>query len=187
LENWIENLNFPISVIYPPYPSAEVHEGFFLAFRSVKEQLWTSLDYFLDQYPGSPIVITGHSLGGALASIAVVEIKLTYSNPPDIVNLYTFGSPRVGDFPFASLVDSLVNDSFRLTHHEDIVVHLPPSDVYDYWHVAEEIFYPKENSTTFVVCDFSGEDPNGADSVPLALSVYDHLHYLGQEIDSDAC
>jgi hypothetical protein len=41
------------------------------------------------------------------------------------VILYTFGQPRVGDYDYARGHDSLVQNSFRVVHHCDMIVHLP--------------------------------------------------------------
>ena len=43
------------------------------------------------------IFFTGHSLGGALASLASFRVVLDRYTTPERVVLYTFGQPRVGD------------------------------------------------------------------------------------------
>jgi len=45
------------------------------------------------------MIVTGHSLGGAIATLAVAEL---ISKGIQVDNLYTFGSPRVGDSNFIS-------------------------------------------------------------------------------------
>jgi predicted lipase len=66
-------------------------------------------------------VLTGHSLGGALAQLAAVELAQQGYN----ISLMTFGSPRVGDGTFANIINSLVSQNFRVTHWRDPVVHVP--------------------------------------------------------------
>ena len=46
--------------------------------------------------------MTGHSLGGALATLAAIYIKETFvQETKDKLKLFTFGSLRVGDINFA--------------------------------------------------------------------------------------
>ena len=51
-----------------------------------------------NRYPDAPITITGHSLGGALATHALAILS---AQGFQIKNFYTFGSPRVGDSKFS--------------------------------------------------------------------------------------
>ena len=50
------------------------------------------------KYPSASIWVTGHSLGGAIANLAAVEIKQTFGKE---ITLYTFEAPRVGNKYFA--------------------------------------------------------------------------------------
>lgn len=73
--------------------------------------------------PGSQVFVTGHSLGGALATLATLHVKTatTFKQPV----LYTFASPRVGDPTFANHFKSL--ECFRIANSEDIVPTVPPA------------------------------------------------------------
>lgn len=73
--------------------------------------------------PGSPVFVTGHSLGGALATLAALHIKTT--TPFKLPTLYTFASPRVGDPTFAAHFTDL--ECFRVANSEDIVPAVPPA------------------------------------------------------------
>ena len=74
------------------------------------------------------IYIAGHSLGGALATIAAMHIvkKDSFRTP---INLYTFASPRVGDNAFADKFNQFVAankiKAFRFANSEDIVTKVP--------------------------------------------------------------
>lgn len=78
--------------------------------------------------------MTGHSLGGALATHAAIQL-LSENIPVD--QFYTFGSPRVGDNKFSTWFDSYLktNNRFRVTHGRDPVPHLPPAD-FGFTHVS---------------------------------------------------
>jgi triacylglycerol lipase len=66
------------------------------------------------------VFITGHSLGGALATLATLHIKQFRSNPPV---LYAFANPRVGDSDFASHFNDI--ECYRIANSEDRVPNLP--------------------------------------------------------------
>lgn len=60
------------------------------------------------------LVITGHSLGGALAVHAATD--LVYSGLRPVHKVYTFGQPRVGNKQFDQFLKSKVQDVYRVTH-----------------------------------------------------------------------
>jgi len=73
------------------------------------------------------VYFTGHSLGGALATCAVM--KLIELKRQDICDgLYTYGMPMVGDSEFANNFDRhYPGKCFRFVHNDDAVPRLPPS------------------------------------------------------------
>jgi len=81
----------------------KVHEGFATALlaNDILKKIITCLDSLV---PATRVLITGHSLGAALAT-------LTASRMPSS-RLYTFGSCRVGDAAFAEAVSSISHDRF---------------------------------------------------------------------------
>ncbi|MCB0369932.1 MAG: hypothetical protein KDD45_10980, partial [Bdellovibrionales bacterium] len=56
-------------------------------------------------------MITGHSLGGALAVMAAAHLHTKYSL---VEMLYTMGQPRVGNDKFAQFMTSLIPDTYRV-------------------------------------------------------------------------
>lgn len=99
-----------------------VHQGFYYAFNSMV----TELRQFLSSLKGITVAhCIGHSLGGAVATLAADWIKT--SGVAGQVNLYTFGSPRVGLDMFAKKCTSrLVADNvYRVYHKTDPVPMVP--------------------------------------------------------------
>jgi predicted lipase len=80
-------------------------------------------------------VVAGHSLGGALTTLFVMENDS--KRKFDITTLYTFASPRVGNLEFVHLFNNLPIESWRIVNPHDIVPKLPPHIpvVLDYEHV----------------------------------------------------
>lgn len=68
-----------------------VHSGFLRAFYAVEEQVCEALA--AEELSSLPLFVTGHSLGGALATVAAKLITHAGGNAA----CYTFGSPRVAD------------------------------------------------------------------------------------------
>jgi predicted lipase len=93
LENWIDDLSFGF-VDYPFCEACEVHTGFYSAHQAAMQQVTDAVVDILKQKPFlRRIVVTGHSLGGALATLTALDLK---SANFGTVYTITFGSPRIG-------------------------------------------------------------------------------------------
>lgn len=93
------------------YPTGALcHTGFQNAYNAVASQVISIVRAQLTQFPKYTIRVTGHSLGGALASLAAVSMQQNF--PSNLVFAYTLGQPRTGDYNYAQFVDTLF--PFRL-------------------------------------------------------------------------
>ncbi|WAL62136.1 lipase family protein [Thermocoleostomius sinensis] len=112
-------------------PIGMVHSGFQAAWNTIETpiiqqiRLWNA-----DRSAPLPLFITGHSLGGALATVAAASlVKRKHLN---IQGVYTFGQPRVGDLVFVFDVgQALKGKVFRFVNNNDIVPHVPLP--YSFW------------------------------------------------------
>ncbi len=73
----------------------------------------------------SRIFVTGHSLGGALATLAIPDILKNTNFKPEKVILYTFASPRCGDRKFATEFRATGVRHWRIANTEDFVTMIP--------------------------------------------------------------
>ncbi len=130
--DWVTNLN---TVTDPgPLNRTRVHEGFQNALFSVIMDLTKEV-----VRQNRPLWITGHSLGGALATI----LTAMYLERDDKVeNLYTFGSPRVGNERFREQFNKLFNHAYRVVNGNDLVPHLPPEPFFS--HVGQSIIFDEK-------------------------------------------
>lgn len=61
-----------------------------------------------------------------------------FAFPPPRQFVYTFGSPRVGNRPFANLVDAKVPNHYRVVFDGDIVAGIPKM-LWMYKHAGTEV------------------------------------------------
>jgi triacylglycerol lipase len=114
---------------------ARVHVGFVVLIAMLAEQILDAAKLF---NAALPCLVTGHSLGGALAVLTSPLLTLVAGIPT--VRMYNYAGPRVGNAAFAGVYDELVPESFRVVNLADMVPMLPPTKVFgwDYDHVGEE-------------------------------------------------
>ena len=106
------------------YEAAAIHAGFATAYSSVGARVLHAIRR-LRQTCARPVFLTGHSLGGALATVCALDvwIKLRVSRRHILVS--TFGAPRVGNIPFARVYDSAIALHWRVVLGPDLVTNLP--------------------------------------------------------------
>jgi hypothetical protein len=96
-----------------------VHNGFYREFYKLMPQVME----VVKQYSrGSDILVTGHSMGAALASMTSYYLAREYDLPTTCI---TFESPRVGDRGWAKSFNKYVPRSIRIQHDEDLVCRVP--------------------------------------------------------------
>jgi KAP-like P-loop domain-containing protein/lipase (class 3)/lamin tail-like protein len=102
-------------------PAGKVNERFLSELNYIWSDLWGTLT----QERGTRTLwVTGHSLGGALAMLAVAKIRLEKGS--SVTGLYTFGQPRVGDEQFCRNFDlDFGKQTFRFVNYKDIVPRIP--------------------------------------------------------------
>ena len=140
--DWYYNFNFRQKLLYK---NVRVHEGFYRQLHSngsyqllvdvVKEQL--------EKYPNYEIIVSGHSLGGALSTLFGFELSKEIQNK---ITIYSFASPRVGNLNFKKKFTERKNlKHFRVTYKRDIVPSFP---MLNYHHVGTHIKLVQDNFKT---------------------------------------
>ena len=105
IQNWIINLSFN-QVAYSRCGNCKVHNGFQTGYNTVKTAVISQIQALKALHRDAKIYLTGHSLGGALAVLALPDVKDSFGS---VAGLLTFGQPRVGNSEFASWFGSQVN------------------------------------------------------------------------------
>src|SRR5210317_120099 len=98
IQNWIDNIK--VSQITPyDDDSIGVEKGFYKSYNYLKVDLFDNLSILSKKYGTRNILITGHSLGAAMATLMTYDI-ITLFPSYVVTHLITFGSPRVGNSKF---------------------------------------------------------------------------------------
>jgi hypothetical protein len=184
IQNWISNIKI---ILIHPYAdnSIAVDKGFYDLYDILKPDVMSIISDMTRKYATNKLFITGHSLGGALATICSFDIMYN-EFPYDISYLITFGSPRVGNVYFSDYFNAYSIYSKRITHNYDIVPHVP-EEFLGYKHVSNEIWYNEDN-TEYTICnDLDNEDPTCSNSCAptKCTSTSDHLNYLNISMGND--
>lgn len=125
--NWVNNLDVrlakvtPVQSGIPVHLVAQLHRGFYNAYLACRP----SILEFLRRFRRDKVFMTGHSLGGAVAHIASLEIKRSL--------VYSFGAPKFCmedcvtymDKQTKSL-DSMKVINWRVVVRGDPIPELPP-------------------------------------------------------------
>ncbi|KAL0537955.1 hypothetical protein IC582_026947 [Cucumis melo] len=196
IQNWIEDLFWKqLDLDYPGMPGAKVHSGFYRAYHctTIRPAILNAVKKAKEAYGDLDIIVTGHSMGGAIAAFCALDLIVNHNATN--VQVVTFGQPRIGNAAFASYYSKHLPKTTRVTHGHDIVPHLPPYFSMlrrkTYHHFPTEVWLQDTTSKLKclahnyeTVCDDSGEDPDCSRSV-VGNSIQDHLSYYGVDFPTD--
>jgi len=111
--------------------NGSIHKRFYEAYKAVEKDMREYINN-LPVNSDTSIMCTGHSLGAAIATIASRELGA--------VELYTFGSPRVGNKTYVEyLCDSNIMH-YRYVNNNDIITVLPFA-ILGYRHFGDAIYF----------------------------------------------
>ena len=144
IKDWFSDLRFKQRK-NPAY-RGKVHRGFMQALQLVWPEVKKNIEKRL-QEGVRPICFAGHSLGGALATLATQRAHRTSGFTVD--GLYTYGCPRAGNPDFKRAFGGIRKRLFRFENNNDIVPKVPTSHIlhYDYVHVSEPIYFKGDKKT----------------------------------------
>ncbi|KAK9829748.1 hypothetical protein WJX72_007656 [[Myrmecia] bisecta] len=154
-------------VVQQNFPEAKVHTGFLKAFQTVTSQATApqyNITAVLNQLSrgAAPahILVTGHSLGGGLATLGAVWAAFVW--PEADVTCVTLGSPMTGNLDWAEAYKTYAGLQYRFVYVKDIVPSLPPLNAYS--HVDDGVWadtpaqWLLENRPPFPLSDLNWDD-----------------------------
>ncbi len=123
--DWLQNF-FAVPASSPSGPNqipGQVHSGFFNATTSIIQQVH-DLVVTLDPLGDTPVFVTGHSKGGAMATIAAYLLSQD-RGVPNVQPVITIASPRPGDVNFQKGFEAVMSQT-RYENDKDLVPLVPP-------------------------------------------------------------
>ncbi len=133
----------------PYFCAGRIHRGFVNRFEQSWDDTYMAIRRYADfkdvELTDLTFKLAGHSMGGALASLAALRLGvLSFDNQPmEHVQLVTFGSPRVFDCTGAAQYESVVGGhTLRVIHDGEGMVPLLPTDVNGSRHVGKCFITP---------------------------------------------
>lgn len=131
------------------------HRGFDQAWSIIRPRVQA----WLSGLPADAgLVLTGHSLGGALAILAALDL----AEQRRVRAVVTFGAPRVGGVEFQQQYDARLRQvTWRVEYGRDPIARIPPPE-FDYRHVGQRIWIDGQYEFQTTAHDASTEDERQA-------------------------
>lgn len=177
IQNWVSNLDVH-AIDTPLCKGCTAHRGFYLSWLSVRSPVTDALKSLSTAHPTYTIIATGHSLGGALATLAAADLR----NTGYTVTLYTFGAPRISSAPLARYITAQAGGNYRVTHWSDPVPNLPPIFM-GFAHVSPEYYINLPNNKPVGAKDvkvYEGETSLKGNAAWILPDILSHWYYLGK-------
>jgi hypothetical protein len=137
--DWLDDLDFVSEAYRPIAGGGTVHQGFQHVYYAVRDNVLR----LVREHCGSirEVLVTGHSLGAALAALALPDIVNVLRGqsgvPSDLkITLYNLASPRVGHADFKSFFNARFS-CWRIANTWDLVPNVPP-ELAGYAHVGAQ-------------------------------------------------
>lgn len=115
-DDWL--VNIAVRQVTQPHSWGMVEDG----FADVYGQCSGAILAALRELAPPRVIVTGHSLGGALATLCAADIHAALGLTPV---LYSFASPRVGDPAFAARFNAECPGTWRVVNTEDLITTVP--------------------------------------------------------------
>ncbi|KAL8844090.1 MAG: hypothetical protein Q9176_001496 [Flavoplaca citrina] len=179
VRNWITNINFPAEPT-DICPSCTAHDGFWDSWVEARPGVLAALKTAAASHPNNRVIVTGHSLGGAIASLAAAEIRKSGIT----ADLYTYGAPRIAGRVLSNFITNQnKGGNYRVTHKNDPVPRLPPV-VLGFVHISPEYYISSPNNvqpTTNDITQYSGSVNllGNSGNNPLKTDLPAHGWYFG--------
>src|SRR4051812_36348517 len=137
IRNWLTDFSFlQVPSTLPGCKSCWVHSGFSIGWSERRTAVLSAVTSALTSHPSYTLIVTGHSIGGAVGTLAAAELRTLGHS----VDLYNYGSPLVGNPAFANFITSQapkLGGNYRMTHVNDPIPQLPPTWT-GYQHISPE-------------------------------------------------
>ncbi|AMD22466.1 HHL304Cp [Eremothecium sinecaudum] len=126
--------------LIPSCDNCKVHRGFYRFAKTLSRDFLERVEKIFNLYPDYNLVVTGHSLGAALATLCGIELVLRGYHPL----VLTYATPKMFNEPLRDWVDTVFESEkihelsvkkkelkmnkgyFRVVHTQDYIPKVPP-------------------------------------------------------------
>ncbi|KAI1837803.1 hypothetical protein DTO006G1_4538 [Penicillium roqueforti] len=125
----------------------KAHTGFWNYWLSAKDQVTAELRRLIKENPTYGVVVTGYSLGAAVATLAGTALRVDGFT----LDVWTFGAPKTGNLKMAEFITQQHEpvSVYRATHHKDLIPAIPfISPGFDYTHPSPEYWIDQPSFET---------------------------------------
>ncbi|MDT9337970.1 lipase family protein [Trichodesmium erythraeum 21-75] len=136
LKDWLDNFNVKRKKML----FGKFHAGFANSLKDVWKPLFNKYQE-LRQKKKRPLFLTGHSLGGSIATVAAA--RLIHQDLP-FISVYTFGQPRTVDRRTARVFNAEAKSRFFRFHNNNDIITRFPSRTAGYSHVGTCVYVTQE-------------------------------------------
>jgi predicted lipase len=128
-----------------------IHTGFYEQYKAIRGKVHDILSIYNLRWIDE-IIVTGHSLGGALAILCALDIQYNFGwnlIVHDVkLTCVSFGAPRIGNYWFKKSFEKRVRKHTRVINADDIVTKIPKIN---YFHVKNKMRIGKRKWWRFLV------------------------------------
>lgn len=191
VRNWLANINFD-TIPTDICPGCTVHQGFWRSWLEARPRIMAAVRNAVAANPGFAIISSGHSLGGAIATLCAANLRndgytvaLVRPDSPSpenstnivTVHLWCSSSRKANN---RRLYQQTARGNYRVTHTDDIVPKLP-GILFGYRHVGPEYFITSGNNVPVTTRDITvipGQPLIAGNQATLTSSIDAHGWYF---------
>jgi len=197
--NDAEFAKVPLDQAFFPGASSDIetHQGFSLTFARTATDILGAVTKGLADKNVNSVIVSGHSLGAALAIMTSVYLNQQLNNATvnpaatnpgkTTISTVVFGSPRGGNQAYADFVDQNLPGLVHMHNQNDLVPTVPPHEL-DYQHPSGELFVQPADPHTVVSCPGQENENCSAGNDLVDVSIADHAGpYAGALMGRSQC
>lgn len=121
-KNVLRDLNF----FKIGFEDGKVHTGFFEGSQILVKLYRHDLKKHLEKHPTYRLVITGHSLGGAMAVLSAAILTKELGIKWEKIFIVTYSQPKIGDIKFNNWLVQHPFEMIRVSDKSDLIARTPP-------------------------------------------------------------
>jgi pimeloyl-ACP methyl ester carboxylesterase len=182
IDTWRTNLQFATTTT-DICPGCTAHYGFWRSWTDARDYVVPAVKQASSAFPAYKIVTTGHSLGGAVSTLAAASLRNAGYN----VAMYNFGAPRIGGSKISTYISNQPGGNYRVTHWNDPVPKLPLLTM-GYVHVSPEYYINKPSQQDVEAGDikvYEGSRNFQGNQKWLTIDIEAHRWYFGKVYKCD--